>query len=680
MGSLAPRSTAGTWEISPQARGVLGRIVPELRHLLEDDFRRQLRALGVREQGVERPPARSLSPEELRTREVAAAAIEARRRAGAGPQEALDAYVREAAFTFLDRAVGLRCLEERGLLTVDGTAESLFVPVEDLKTSSLYWRVRSQLGSEASPRELWREAFRRACAAASQRIRVLFDPDAEVAALFPLQATILRVVEALGQGEIPAETWLIDEVLGWVYQYWNAEDKDAAYAKLRAKGKLARPEELAAATCLYTEHYMVDFLVQNTLGALWQEMHPESGLLERWPYFVPPAVDALGAGGERRRVRDITLVDPACGSGHFLLRAFDVFTDMYAEEGLEDPDEVPALILERNLYGTDIDARAVQIAALALYLKGCALAGSGFRPRRFNLVPANIRLPRDGHREALLARFRDDLEALRALETIWTELQDVSLLGSLLHPGRSLERALDYRRAERQPGLFEPGFQDLEAYVRELLRELHRNLEREDTQNDLGRKLFGEEVAKGVSLVELLSRRYDVVVTNPPYAGSKNLEQPVKGFLEREYEEAKRDLYAAFILRCLEFARPGGYVGMVTQQSWLFLRSFAKLRRRVLEGTAVTTLAHLGPRAFEEIAGEVVNVALFTLRASRPPAEHRMTAFRLVGPKSPAEKHRLLVRAMESVRRDAWRAGGAERRQPGVVAGPARPGEGARRE
>jgi hypothetical protein len=646
MGRLAPHPAAATWGIPPQVRAVLRRTVLELRHLLEEDLRRQLAALGIREQGVGSPPG-ELTPEASRAREVVATAIETRRRAGAGPGEALDAYVREAAFTFLDRAVALRCLEERELLTVDGAAESLIAPVADLKVSSLYWRVRSELGSEAPARELWREAFRRACAAASERVRVLFDPDAEAAALFPLQPTILRLVEALGPGEIPPETWWSDEVLGWVYQYWNTERKDEAYAKLKAKGKLARPEELAAATCLYTERYMVDFLVQNTLGALWHEMHPESRLPKRWPYFVAPPADAPRLARAPKRVRDITLLDPACGSGHFLLRAFDLFMEMYAEEGLEDPAEVPALILERNLYGTDIDARAVQIAALALYLKGCSVAGPGFRPRRLNLVSADVRLPEDGERQALLERFREDREARSALEGIWTELRDAPLLGSLLHPERALKEALAYRRTKVQASLLEPGSEDLEAYVRELLEGLREHVEAETAQDDLGRRLFGEEVAKGVSLVELLSGRYDVVVTNPPYAGSKNLDQPVKGFVEREYADGKRDLYAAFILRCLDFARLDGYVGMVTQQSWLFLRSFAKLRRRVLEGTAVTTLAHLGPRAFEEIGGEVVNVALFTLRTGAPAPEHRMTAFRLVGPKSSAEKHRLLLRAIE---------------------------------
>jgi hypothetical protein len=299
----------------------------------------------------------------------------------------------------------------------------------------------------------------------------------------------------------------------------------------------------------------------------------------------------------------------------------------------------------------------VQIAALALYLKGCAVAGPDFRPRRLNLVPADVRLPQDGARQALLERFRDDQQAREALAGIWEELRDAPLLGSLLHPERPLERALGRRRTQSQLGLFEPGAQDLDRYKRDLLQALREGIEANQDHDDLGQKLFGEAVARGISLVELLSRRYDIVLTNPPYAGSKNLVGPVKGFVEREYADGKRDLYAAFILRCLDFARPGGYVGMVTQQSWLFLRSFTKLRRRVLEETAVTTLAHLGPRAFEEIGGEVVNVALFTLRRGAPAPEHRITAFRLVGPKSPAEKHRLLLRALGSLQRDASNRG-----------------------
>jgi hypothetical protein len=183
-----------------------------------------------------------------------------------------------------------------------------------------------------------------------------------------------------------------------------------------------------------------------------------------------------------------------------------------------------------------------------------------------------------------------------------------------------------------------------EEWKRELLHGLFEEFDRQAHSPDLGQKLFGEEAAKGVSLAESLGRTYDVVSTNPPYVSSGNLNARIRMFLDAEYKDGKRDLYAAFIQRCRDFAVRGGHIGMLTQQSWLFLRSFATLRKQVLEQVALTTLAHLGPRAFEEIGGEVVNIAMFTLRKEPPFVEQRVAAFRLIGPKSAVDKDRLLRR------------------------------------
>lgn len=180
---------------------------------------------------------------------------------------------------------------------------------------------------------------------------------------------------------------------------------------------------------------------------------------------------------------------------------------------------------------------------------------------------------------------------------------------------------------------------------------------------DLGAAFFGAAAVRGVSLVDLLARSYDVVATNPPYMGSKNMGPVVKRHVERHFAHGKRDLYAAFMLRCLELVAPGGRVAMVTQQSWMFLRSFAKLRALdeedlrdgpdafagILRATTIEALAHLGPHAFSEIGGEVVNSVLFVLAAMPPAVDHRLTAFRLIGPKIPEEKDRLLREALASL-------------------------------
>ncbi|MGE5620367.1 MAG: BREX-1 system adenine-specific DNA-methyltransferase PglX, partial [Sphingomonadaceae bacterium] len=656
--------------IPQPVRRVLSRTILELRAALEEDYRKQLAALGVRENGVQPLPAgRVLSPADVRVREAAVAVIEQEVKGDVGYRDALDHFIRESAHTFLNRVFGMRCLEERGLLLVDGQSEQAIRVDPARGASSLYWRVRNEMPPSSNPREVWRETLRRAWTALSGRVRVLFDPDSEYVALLPLLPTLQRVMDALNSPEIPAECYAQDEFLGWVYQYYNAQEKDEVYARLRNGAKLEEPGEISAATCLYTERYMVDYLLQNTLGALWVQMHPESELPSRWPYFVRGQRSAISdqqrnhdsspSSGEGqsegvhsppwmlpKRARDITLMDPACGSGHFLVRAFDMLVDMYREEGLERESEIPVLILERNLHGIDIDARAVQIAALALYIKGCDLAGPDFRPRRLNLIAADALLPGDEPPARYMRRFQGETEVEELVRGIWRGLKNVRSYGSLLHPERAVDEVVKRRRQREKGSYWEADDAHWEQWKRDLLRGIREQFEAESTCEDLGQRLFGQEAAKGAGLVEALGRRYDVVVANPPYQGSGSLDAAYKAFLARECPEGKRDLYAAFILRCMEFCHRRGRLGMVTQQSWMFLRSFAGLRKRVLGETSLETIAHLGPRAFEEIGGEVVSIALFTLEAARPDPEHRLAGFRLIGPKSASEKARLLGEAV----------------------------------
>lgn len=635
----------GTWGISPEVRRILRSRILDLREAVEGDFKRQLRAIGIREDGIGLPPAgRTLTAEEERVREVAATVIQREVAGGAGASEAFEAYVRESGFTFLNSMLGFRCLEERGLLVVDDLKETVVKVDPARNASSLYWRVRNELGAASPPREVWRETVRRASTAISDRVGVLFDPESEFAALLPLQPTIQKTVDSLNDPSIPSETFGQDEILGWVYQYYNTLEKEEVNAKLRTGGKLQTAPEIVAYSCLYTERYMVDYLLQNTLGALWVEMHPESKLPERWQYFVHPAEGEPPHPREVRPLRDITVLDPACGSGHFLVRAFDLLVEMYQEEGREPEGEIAHLIIERNLHGIDIDLRAVQIAALAVYLKGCNLAGAGFRPRRLNLVPADALLPGEEPPPEYLATLRGDPQGTAVVRGIWSGLRNVREFGSLLHPERALDEVVQLQRRADPLHLRDDSY--WAQWKLELLSGLQEEFDSQAQSEDLGQRLFGKDAAKGIGLVEALGRRYDVVVINPPYAGSGNLNPALKTFIEREYKEGKRDLYAAFIQRCRGFAGLDGYVGMVTQQSWLFLRSFAALRKQALGACIIATLSHLGEHAFEEPAAAGAFVALFTLRNLRPGSDHRLTAFRLVGPKSAAEKDSLLRRAI----------------------------------
>jgi hypothetical protein len=638
---------SSTWGISGQVRKVLARFVLNARRALEDDFRRQLVAVGVRPENT-KDPARELTADEAEARRACLAVIERAVAGGKSRYEAFETYIADCAFTFLNRMIGLRSLEERRMLLVDGQAETVICRDPRLGASSLYFRVRNELPADAQPREVWKVTLERAFQAVSQRVGLLFDTNSEYGKLLPLQATLREVVEGLNDPAIPPGTWGDDEVLGWVYQYYNSEEKDAVYDKLRAGGRIEQPEELAAATCLYTERYMVDYILQNTLGALWVGMAGTTELSSHWPYFVrsPEPYPTEQARELPSRLRDVTIFDPACGSGHFLARAFDLLTEMYREEGLETPEEIPHLILERNLHGLDIDLRAVQISALRLYLKACEVAGGDFRPRRMNLVSADIVLPPviPGR---LFERFRGDRGVQELIKAMWSELKDAPKLGSLLHPERRVDELLAERR-RGGPTLEHQDEQAWQRYKMELLEGIRAEFDKETRTEDIARRLFGQELTKSVTLMEALSRQYDVVVTNPPYAGKQNLDDVMKNFVDDEYKDGKPDLYSAFIQRCIDLAGPGAFVGMVTQQSWLFLRSFKRLRQYVLDSATVTTLAHLGPRGFEEVGGEVVSVALFTFRSMPAPLGHRMTGFRVIGPRSPTGKNLVLRKAIAS--------------------------------
>ncbi len=647
-----PSTQQGTWVIEPSVRRILARTVLELRTALKDDFTRQLYAIGIHEEGSHALPAgRTLSDYEEHLHKIAIAVIGREVEGGSTEAQAFETYVRDSAYTFLNRMVGLRCLEERRLLFVDGQTETVVKTDPARNASSLYWRVRNEMGPQAQPREVWRESLRRAGAATSERVKVLFDPDSEYAALLPLQPALQRVVEALNSAAIPSGVYAEDEFLGWIYQYYNASEKDATYARLAKGKKLEQPSELIAATCLYTERYMVDYLLQNTLGTLWVEMHPASGLPDRWPYFVRPP-EGQASVRPVRPLREITVLDPACGSGHFLVRAFDLLVQMYREEGLEPENEIPHLIIERNLHGIDIDLRAVQIAALGLFLKACALAGPSFQPRRLNLVAADALLPGDEPTAEYMAKLNADPLATAVVKGIWLGLRNVREIGSLLHPERALEEVIRRQRQSDPLHLRDDVY--WEQWKTELLQGLGAEFERQARSEDLGQRLFGKEAAKGIGLVEALGRKHDVVVTNPPYAGAKNLNSRVKGFIEREYKDGKHDLYATFIERCQSFSGRGGCVGMVTQQSWLFLRSFAALRKAVLKQGTVLTLGHLGPRAFEEISGEIVNTVLITVHVEPHAPDHQIVALRLVGARSAEEKELLLRRTAQQGSRSRY--------------------------
>lgn len=669
--------------------------VLELRRLLEADLARELKRLGI-DSGRDAPlPADKLpylSEVERAARRGLDAALLRERSTAGNFAAAAGAVRREAAYTHLNRLIGLKCLELRRHLRIEGEpTETITCRPEYGGRPKWLWALREREGryryGEDAEELLWREGLTQACAAVTEEIRVLFDPADPYAQVWPSHKALREAVDKLNS--LTEDAFRADELLGWVYQYFQSEEKDRVFEAARTQKKKISGPDIIPVTQLYTEHYMVDFLLQNSLGALWMEMYPDSELKAEWPYYVTPATPHTRP---RKPVREWTLLDPCAGSGHFLVVAFELFLRLYAEErrlaaaGIIPADwivpeeEVAVTILERNLHGIDIDPRAVQLATLALYLKAKEAGLS--RSPRINIVAADASFLAGDAWARFVESFKDEPGLQRILQGMAESLADIRELGSLLRPEVELQRIVrevhgewetKSRRKAEQALLFpelaagmqlELPLEELtdeqfwELMTRRAEKEIHRYVDAARRRGEAVDQVVAGEAERGFAVLTLCRQRYDIVSTNPPYMGASGIGEALREFVEQHYHPGRHDLCTAFILRCRELTQDDGYMAMVTQQSWMFLRSFAALRalpeeklgqargRNIFTGVlremSLTVLAHLGPRAFSEIGGEVVSVGLFVLRNQFPASHHRFLAWRLLGAEAPEEKDQLL--------------------------------------
>lgn len=408
-----------------------------------------------------------------------------------------------------------------------------------------------------------------------------------------------------------------------------------------------------------------------------------SDLPSRWEYYLgksenterssPEVVDNNNSEDDcKAKLATLTLLEPCCGSGHFLREAFDMLADMYLEQcpSLE-ASKIADLILSHHLHGINIDPRAIQLTSLTLYLRAWEFVRDAtprqyrhiittYQPPFMNIVAAPRPLEAGALQRHLRRRPQDAILA-PLLQGIFDALERPDVIGSLLRPTERLNEAIRKLRrphtipmdfnsedAQLRRMIMELAAEDPHTLKRQLLNRIAQSYSKESEVDEEDGSLFWSEAENGIRLVQLLDGEYHIVATNPPYMGSGNMDAPLKRYVEQHYRPGKRDMYAAFILRCLELCSPGGRVAMITQQSWMFLRSFAELRGGtdgVLRVCTVEALAHLGTAAFEEISGEVVQNAMFVLSNNRPDPEHRIAAFRLVGLRGPSEKARVLREA-----------------------------------
>ena len=442
------------------------------------------------------------------------------------------------------------------------------------------------------------------------------DPDMDVSFAREGHEALESILESL-----PSEVFTSDDGLGWVYQFWQSKRKK----EVSSAGRKIQGLDLAAYSQLFTEDYMVRFLLENSLGSWWAARHPESPLLDDFAYLrrLDDGTPATGTFVNwPQRASEVTVIDPCCGSGHFLVTAFEMLRRMrMEEEGLSDRDAGDA-VLRDNLFGLELDPRCVQIAAFALALT--AWKSGGYRPLPLpNLACSGT--PLRGSVDEWTRLAGDDGDLRYALERLHGLFLDAPDVGSLIDPGY----------VSVQNRMFNPDFERVSPLLSEALA-------KESATEDPVATVFGEIAEGAVRAADFLGRSYTLVATNVPYLTRNKQGETLRSLLSSQYSRAKDDIATAFVERCVAFLETGGVAAVVTPQNWLFLRSYRTLRERYLEATTWRWVSRLGPGAFETITGEVVRPALLILDEQNPSLDQSVFGIDTDGAATPSEKARWL--------------------------------------
>lgn len=473
-----------------------------------------------------------------------------------------------AAYTWFNRLVAIRFMDARGWLPsrmrmlsrADGSHGSEAVEnALDVEIATADTDRIAELKMAGLDEPLWRYLFVAQCEELADCLPGVFERvGGAMELLLPQGLMMADSVVGKLNAVLTDEDWREGvTVLGWMYQYYNADVKDEFFKSKRK----AAAADIAPATQLFTPEWIVRYMVENSLGRLWMLNNPGSSLRERMKYYIEPDTeheDFIRISSPE----EITLCDPACGSGHILVYAFELIFHMYEERGYRER-EIPELILTKNLAGMEIDSRAAQIAELALAM--CARE----HDRRFfrRGVRADV---------TVLSSIPLGEDELPGNKKLAEELSHLGEIGSLLNPS---EDEIDELKAAAA-----------------------------SCSDDLFAATAKTKLESAAAICEKLSRRFTCTVANPPYMGSSSFNPFMSKWVKKNYPDVKSDLCTCFIERGFSLAGDRGYTAMVTMQSWMFLGSFEKMRSSLIDGKTIASMVHLGPRAFDAIGGEVVNV------------------------------------------------------------------------
>lgn len=571
-----------------------------------------------------------------------------------GPREALAKWVtqlgfeqamEQAAYSWFNRLSAIRFMELKGYLDHGRRVLShpdheggfqilddcLEIDLPGLDTA----RVRELKLDGTQDEALYRELLLAQCHALHKAMPFLFEPlDDASELLLPDNLTktdslIRELVDA-----IPEEDWQDVEVIGWLYQFYIAEKKDQVI------GKVVKSEDIPAATQLFTPNWIVQYLVQNSVGRQWLQTYPDSPLKGEMPYYIEPAEQEPEVQAQLDAItpasidpETIKVLDPACGSGHILVEAYNVLKAIYEERGYRSRD-IPKQILENNLFGLDIDDRAAQLAGFALLMKAREDDRRIFtRGVRLNVMALqstqhldastlwrDLNLTGDWHQGQSQNLFEGEQKELssndntyKAIVDLIERFQDAKTFGSLIEVPNSFEAPL--------------------KTLLEVLTELADS-------GDTMQKTAAKQLLPVVQQAWVLAQRYDAVIANPPYMGSKGMNKTLKNYAKKVYPNSKSDLFAIFMEHAFNLLTAHGYNAQINMHAWMFLSSYEKFRHVMLANHTVNSLAHLGSKAFSQITGEVVQTCAWII-ANLPVKNYKSKFFRLLDGKEEEKKELL---------------------------------------
>ena len=626
------------------------------RNKLIADVSYDARLIGITEDGIAKPLPQSfgdtqffdigtaepysISGEAVRQRNKLVEVIQQKEK-DTDYKTAYQYVIEEVAYTWFNRLIAIRFMEvndylpshirvlssesgklEPDLVTTPFDAELPFTAEEEAQIF--------QLKQDNKLDEVFRILFLKQCNALNEILPALFEKTKNYTELLlslsiiDQDGVVYHLIHDIPEDDFNIERGGQVEIIGWLYQYYNTEPKAVAFAK---NGKITK-EEIPAVTQLFTPDWIVRYMVENSLGRLWVEGHPDCGLKENWKYYLEEAQQEPEVQAKLSEIRkeyaalnpeDIKLIDPCMGSGHILVYAFDVLMQIYESAGYSQRDAAKS-ILEHNIYGLDIDDRAYQLAYFAVMMKA----------RQYNRRILN------GENTCHVYAIQESNSINRAhLKYFGAGMDDIEKNAAKMQ----LEGLLDTLTDAKEYG----SILNVESYNWDLLR---RFVAAEDTAGQISMDSVGvedtaEQLNRLVDIGETMARKYWVTITNPPYAAISNLSPKVNDFVKANYPDSKVDLFAVFIERCGLMTRVSGYQAMITQHAWMFLASYENLRDKLLNKELIN-LAHLGPHAFDEINGEVVQTSSFVF-CNDFFSNYNSTFVQLVGGKNEAAKAAMFI-------------------------------------